>query len=295
MRYHITLRVSYEYDGTAAAGRHLLRLMPATIEGVQRLIIGRLDVSPRPDEEEQGQDFFGNATHSLAYRRPHEEIDIALAAHVQRLEPELTFNLAVPLDQLAGELAQHRGVGPHSPLHFLGPSPRVVPVPPLRSFAQEVVRPGMTALEATEALTFALHRHMTFDAEATDVETSPLEAFRQRRGVCQDYAHILIGCLRSIGIPAGYVSGFLRTLPPPGQPRLDGADAMHAWVRAWCGAEVGWREFDPTNAIAVTSDHIVVAYGRDYSDVAPVKGVSRMTGGQEGRHTVDVIPEAADA
>lgn len=112
-------------------------------------------------------------------------------------------------------------------------------------------------------------------------------------GVCQDFAQVMIACLRGIGIPAGYVSGFLRTLPPPGRPRLEGADAMHAWVRAWCGWQAGWIEYDPTSAQVAGSDHIVVARGRDYGDVAPVKGVLRIAGDQKTEHAVDVVPVEA--
>ena len=131
---------------------------------------------------------------------------------------------------------------------------------------------------------------MKFDPDATTVDTPPAEAFARRHGVCQDFAQVMIACLRGIGIPAGYVSGFLRTNPPPGKPRLEGADAMHAWVRAWCGWQTGWVEFDPTNAIPAGTDHIVAARGRDYGDVAPVKGILRIAGDQTTEHAVDVLP-----
>ncbi len=134
----------------------------------------------------------------------------------------------------------------------------------------------------------ALHRDMKFDAKATTVDTPPAEAFARRIGVCQDFAQVMIAGLRGIGIPSGYVSGFLRTVPPPGKARLEGADAMHAWVRAWCG-DAGWVEFDPTNACLVGPDHVVVGYGRDYGDVAPVAGVLRISGKQKSKQAVDVI------
>ena len=123
------------------------------------------------------------------------------------------------------------------------------------------------------------------------METPTREAFDNRHGVCQDFTHIMIAGLRGLGVPAGYVSGFLRTEPPPGKPRLEGADAMHAWVRAWCGIEAGWIKYDPTNAMMVGQDHIVIARGRDYFDVAPVKGVSRSSGTQTTKQAVDVIPQ----
>jgi transglutaminase-like putative cysteine protease len=141
-----------------------------------------------------------------------------------------------------------------------------------------------------KAIGEALHRDMVFDSKATTVDTSPEEAFAGKRGVCQDFAHIMIACLRGVGMPAGYVSGFLRTIPPKGKPRLSGADAMHAWVRGWCGAETGWVEFDPTNNLLVQNDHVVIGRGRDYSDVAPVKGVMRTAGSQTSEQAVDVIP-----
>ena len=117
-----------------------------------------------------------------------------------------------------------------------------------------------------------------------------IHAFTDGRGVCQDFSHIMIGALRSLSIPAGYVSGLIRTIPPKGRPRLEGADAMHAWVMAWCGAEAGWVELDPTNDVLAGQDHILVARGRDYADVAPVKGIMRIAGAQRGGHSVDVIP-----
>jgi transglutaminase-like putative cysteine protease len=128
---------------------------------------------------------------------------------------------------------------------------------------------------------------MTFDEGATDVDTAPAEAFAAGRGVCQDYAHVLIGALRALGVPAGYVSGAIRTTPPPGRARLQGADAMHAWVMAWCGE---WVELDPTNDREAGLDHVVVARGRDYGDVAPIRGVLRTAGAQAARHAVDLVP-----
>ena len=122
------------------------------------------------------------------------------------------------------------------------------------------------------------------------METPMIEAFERREGVCQDFTHIMISCLRGIGIPAGYVSGYLRTIPPPGKERLEGADAMHAWVRAWCGNEMGWVEFDPTNNAMTGEDHIVIARARDYFDVAPVKGITRSAGEHTTSQAVDVVP-----
>ncbi len=129
----------------------------------------------------------------------------------------------------------------------------------------------------------------TYEIGATNVMTTPSMSFALRRGVCQDFAHIMISGLRGLGIPAAYVSGYLRTIPRPGSQRLEGADAMHAWVLVWCG-EHGWRGLDPTNGLIVTNDHIVLAVGRDYADVAPIDGVVVSSGGQKLAVSVDVIP-----
>ena len=155
----------------------------------------------------------------------------------------------------------------------------------------------MTTLQVVETIGRAIDRDMTFEPGSTQVDTPPEEAFVRRRGVCQDFTHIMIACLRAVGVPAAYVSGFLRTIPPKGQPRLEGADAMHAWVRAWCGPNMGWVDYDPTNGVQVGDQHIVVACGRDYGDVAPVRGIVRTSGGQKSEQSVDVVPvkDAASA
>jgi transglutaminase-like putative cysteine protease len=145
-------------------------------------------------------------------------------------------------------------------------------------------------MSAAQRLMEAIHREFRYDPKATGAETPPLVAFNQRSGVCQDFAHIMIIAARANGVPAAYVSGYLRTLPPPGQPRLVGADAMHAWVNIWCGDELGWIGFDPTNNILVHEDHIVTAMGRDYADVAPIDGVFHGGVGQTMDVSVDVAP-----
>ncbi len=127
-------------------------------------------------------------------------------------------------------------------------------------------------------LCLAIHKDFKYDKDATKVDTGPVEAFALKRGVCQDFAHVMIAGLRGVGIPAGYVSGFLRTIPPKGKPRLEGADAMHAWVRVWCGQHAGWVEFDPTNAMLAGPDHITIGHGRDYADISPIVGVLRTSG-----------------
>lgn len=290
MLYDIRLRITYTYDNQADASRHVVRLVPADLPGEQRLIAGTLTVEPKPDEWINRLDYFANRFVELAFLRPHTEILFEVQSRIERQNRASLLDMSPARDALASEVAAYRGLDPWSPHHFLGNSPRVGTDTATTVYAREVTADNPNALEAVRRIGRQLHADLTFDPEATTVETPMAEAFANRHGVCQDFAHIMIACLRGIGIPAGYVSGFLRTLPPPGKERLEGADATHAWVRAWCGLEMGWVEYDPTNAVFVGSDHVVIARGRDYSDVAPVRGIARTHGDHSSAQAVDVIP-----
>ncbi len=290
MRYDIRLVIDYSYAAPADHTRNLLRLLPSDAPGTQRVTRRLLTIDPLPDERRDSLDFFGNAMTSVAWHKPISAAAFTLTATVERAAPPPVLDLSPPLAGLAAEIAEEQSLDPQAPHHFLGASPRIRPVPEITAFARALITPGMTAFAAIEAIGRALHREMRFDAEATTVDTAPLEAFTARHGVCQDFAQVMIAALRGIGVPAGYVSGFLRTFPPPGQPRLEGADAMHAWVRAWAGAQMGWVEFDPTNDQPAGLDYITVAIGRDYSDVAPVLGALRTAGAHESHQAVDVVP-----
>jgi transglutaminase-like putative cysteine protease len=198
-------------------------------------------------------------------------------------------DLSPTLAGLHDELRTHWSLDPHSPHHFLSASPRVPLNPQITSYARQSVDRTTSVQAAAMDLCLAIHRDFTYDKKATKVDTSPLEAFTLKRGVCQDFVHVMIAGLRDVGIPAGYVSGFLRTIPPEGKPRLEGADAMHAWVRVWCGLHTGWLEFDPTNAMFAGPDHITIGHGRDYSDISPIIGVLRTSGDHKAKQSVDVV------
>lgn len=290
MLYDVGLRITYAYASPAAGGRHILYMTPADVPGRQRTITSLLDIRPTPDERFARTDFFGNTLVEAAFRAPHAQISFRLRSRVERYTEKSAIDVSPALDALAGEIAAVRSLAPEAPQHFLADSPRVQMRPEFGAYAREQLTSDMTARAAVEAIGKALDRDMKFDPDATDVNTPPEEAFARRHGVCQDFTHIMIACLRTIGVPAGYVSGFLRTTPPAGQSRLEGADAMHAWVRAWCGSKIGWVEYDPTNGMFAGADHIIVAYGRDYGDVAPVRGVVRIAGGQTSTQAVDVVP-----
>ncbi|GGF89114.1 transglutaminase [Rhizobium wenxiniae] len=290
MLYDLSLHMGYTYDVPASGARHVIRLLPLSLPDRQRLIAGSVTVSPATDEKVTFIDFFGQQATSVLVRAPHDRLDIRMQARVMVEAPTMQADLSPTLDVLRKELAEVWSVDPSSPHHFTGSSPRLPEEPAIAAYARQAVKPGQTVREIAAALCTRIHKDFKYDPEATTVDTTPKEAFKLKRGVCQDFSHVMIVALRSLGIPAGYVSGFLRTIPPPGKERLEGADAMHAWVRIWCGDALGYVELDPTNDIPAGSDHIVVGYGRDYSDVAPVIGVLKGYGNQKADQAVDVIP-----
>ncbi|MBO9099755.1 MULTISPECIES: transglutaminase family protein [unclassified Rhizobium] len=290
MQYDLSLKMGYTYQIPASNARHMLRLLPLSLPGRQRLVAGSLTISPVPEEQRLFTDFFLHPTTSLLVRKPHEKLEIRMKArvHVESLATTADFSPLLP--DLADEIADCWSVDALSPHHFLSASPRLSESTEIADYARQWASSPLTVMQIARAMCSKIYEDFTYDGKATNVDTTPDQAFKLKRGVCQDFSHIMIIALRSLGIPAGYVSGFLRTIPPPGKTRLEGADAMHAWVRAWCGETVGWIELDPTNDIPASTDHIVVAYGRDYSDVAPVIGVLKSYGSQKIDQAVDVIP-----
>lgn len=286
--YEVRLTITYTYNRPAAGSRSLLRMLPQSLPG-QQVTAPAVSCSPAADSRRDSVDFFGNPMTELAHDAPLSEVSFRFEGRIRKDETEGAFDFSTALDRLPAEIAKQHSLAPDSPHHFLSASDRIPDSPEIAAFAQHVVGVGSSALDAVRSISRALHDEMGFDPTATDVTTTPVESFRARRGVCQDFSHIMITALRALGIPAGYVSGFLRTNPPEGQARLEGADAMHAWVRAWCGAKTGWVQIDPTNDMMAGLDHIVVALGRDYSDVAPFKGSMRASGDHTTRHEVDVV------
>jgi transglutaminase-like putative cysteine protease len=240
-----------------------------------------------------GRDFFGNEATDVVCLEPHREF---VARAMARVEVTATpFAGETPAwEDVAAAALNVNDLSPSAPAHFLFPSRMVAISEPIQNYAAQSFPNGRAVREGVIDLMRRLHADLTYDGEATTVSTLPEEAFALRRGVCQDYAHIMISGLRALGLPAAYVSGFIRTLPPPGQPRREGADSMHAWVSAWCGPEAGWFAVDPTNALVVAEEHVIVATGRDYADVAPLDGVIVTSGAQRAVDVaVDMAPVAA--
>jgi transglutaminase-like putative cysteine protease len=290
LNYDIQHVSSYRYDNSVASARCIIRLKPRVTHN-QRLSRCSFDVSPEPSYVSERVDFFGNNILELMIREPHSVLKVSLSAraHVQR--PEYPAAALTPSwETIHCDALRIKDLSPLSPAHFIFPSRHVPLESAVTAYARESFSLGRPILEAAIELMIRINRDFKYDPEATHVATPLLEAFVKRGGVCQDFAHIMIAGLRGIGIPAAYVSGYIRTIPPPGEPRLEGADASHAWISVWCGGGIGWIDLDPTNNMLISDDHIVVASGRDYADVSPIDGIFVSSGQQKLDVEVDIVP-----
>jgi transglutaminase-like putative cysteine protease len=284
---HIT---RYRYEAAVAANTCTLRLLLRSIGG-QSVSESRIEVAPVPNEWNERADIFGNRVVRMRIETAHRELVITSRAQVEvhRSAPPAP-GLTPDWESVARDAASSTSLEADSPAFALYSSRLVGIFEAATQYARESFSPRRPIYEAAVALNARINADFAYDKKSTGVTTSPADAFAKRSGVCQDFAHVMIAALRGLGLPALYVSGYIRTVPPPGKARLAGADASHAWVSVWCGQEFGWLGLDPTNAIAEGDDHIVIAIGRDYSDVAPVEGVILSSGGQKLDVAVDVIP-----
>jgi transglutaminase-like putative cysteine protease len=288
--YDIRQTTTCAYASPVAHARHVLRLMPIHRTG-QRVHVAALQIMPEPVHRREGQDFFGNRLTWMEIEEPHRTLTVKLAARVSvdaAAEPAASATPA--WETVRDEAFATRDIGPLSPAHFLFPSRMVSLDPEIRDYTRESFPNGRPVLDAAIELMHRLNSDITYEFGATTVTTTPPMSFALRRGVCQDFAHIMISGLRGIGLPAAYVSGYLRSTPRDDATRLQGADAMHAWVMIWCGTEAGWIGLDPTNAILASDSHVVLAIGRDYTDVAPLDGVVVGSGAQRIDVAVSVTP-----
>lgn len=215
MLYDLSMHMGYVYDAPASGARHIIRVMPLSLPNRQRLIAGSLAVSPTPDERTSFSDFFQQTATSVYLRAAHEKFDIRMQARVQVETQPQQADLSPLLARLPDDIFNHWSLDASSPHHLIGTSPRIPQDEAIHAYALETVKPGMTVQEIAKVLCKRIHTDFTYDPKATTVDTTPSEAFKLKRGVCQDFSHVLIMALRSLGIPAGYVSGFLRTIPPP--------------------------------------------------------------------------------
>lgn len=290
MKYEIRQVTSYTYSSYVPYAAHVLRLAPQSSARLH-VLEHKVRIDPAPATERTSTDFFGSPLTHIALTSPHNRFTVD-SRSVVRLDATATPDPATtaPWEEVRDEIELSTDLGAGSPVHQVFPT-RLVPVNgTLAAFAAHSFTPGRPILEGALELMARITAEFAYDPTATDVMTPVMDAFNRRRGVCQDFAHIMIGALRSLGLAAAYVSGYLRTVPEPGRERLQGADAMHAWVSVWCGARDGWQDLDPTNAMIAGIDHIPLARGRDYSDVSPIDGVIFDWGQHSVAVAVDVLP-----
>jgi len=288
VNFNVTHLTRYTYRATVELTTGVLRLKPVSRDGqaLERFVLKTDPPCLPPDER---IDPFGNAVMSLRIEKPHRELTIEASSRV-RIERPPVLEMSPPWEQVANEAIDVPSLGFDSPAIGLYPSRALALFEEATAYARASFTPRRPVYEAAMELTRRICDDFVYDPEATEVSTPANVAFAHRRGVCQDFAHIMIAALRGLGLPALYVSGYIRTIPPPGKERLAGADASHAWVSLWCGASMGWMDFDPTNAIAIQNDHVVVARGRDYTDASPIESVVLSSGSHELEVEVDVVP-----
>lgn len=290
MKYRVTHSTWYAYTEPAPVCHNIVHLAPRTSDR-QSCHDFRLHIEPAASYLSRRVDYFGNMVEHFSIEGAHRQLRVTADSVVE-------VN-SLPCDDQANPLSWEKVAQAARTTEFsldpqvvqlLYPSPRVPSLTELRTYAAASFPAERSIVKAIQDLTSRIHRDFAFDARATTVSTPLAEAFKLRRGVCQDFAHLAVGGLRAVGIPARYVSGYLRTNPPPGKPRMVGADASHAWASAWCGPTLGWVDCDPTNDTLVGDSHIMVAWGRDYGDVCPIQGV--FVGGGDHRMgvSVDVVP-----
>lgn len=283
MKYRLTHITSYEYESSVSHGRHVIRKRPRNLVS-QTIRQSSLHTEPRPAWYLSSKDYFGNEMDTIELLEPHDTLVVRAFSEIEVGPRPLDEGL--PLFQRPWEEVGERvRVDPacFQAREMLFDSPLVRRSSKLLEFARPAFAPGRPLLDAIIAFNRLIHEKFVYDPTATEVATPLDVVLRERRGVCQDFAHVAVGALRSLGLAARYVSGYLETTPPPGRPRLVGADASHAWASVFFPDE-GWVAFDPTNNVLPGEQHIVAAWGRDFSDVSPLRGV--VLGG--GRHTVRV-------
>lgn len=290
MIYDISHRTRYKYASPVRFARCNLRLKPIDWDG-QRTEHHALTVKPRATIGTTRSTGYPVNVTRMVIDEPASElvVDSRFRVIVDRVAPEVRADDPTVADVAKAAVAA-RDLSATAPANYLFAS-TMVPIEPAIAVycAQELAR-DRGIVEAAYALTRRITAEFRYDGDATRLDTTPAEAFAMRHGVCQDFAHIMISGLRAAGLPAAYVSGYLRTYPPKGKPRLVGADATHAWVMLWCGPDRGWLGFDPTNACAMAGDHIVTAVGRDYADVSPIDGIFLGRNKQSIYVSVDVAP-----
>lgn len=288
MLLHVIHETRYAYSPAVETAQHLAHLKPRTTP-TQRLVSHALTVSPEPAQRSESPDVYGNARAFFALGSTHDELVVTAESVVETSTPLLSPAAAreLPWEEVRERFRYTKNARFDAAAEFVFPSHYVPRHDDFAAYARPSFAPGRPVFDAAMDLALRMHADFRYDSGSTDISTPAIEALAQRHGVCQDFAHIMIACFRTLGLPARYISGYLLTQPPPGRPRLLGADASHAWVAVYIPGADGpgdWAEFDPTNGRQPGEDYVALAIGRDYSDVSPMRGV--LHGG--ARHTLDV-------
>jgi transglutaminase-like putative cysteine protease len=289
MDYRITHRTIYDYSEAVTVSHHAARLLPMSCT-TQQVSRSSLTVSPAPAVRKESRDYFGNAVCSFAIQEIHRHFEVVARSYVTvsvTTTPVLT--LSPSWEKVVASFRDPVSPADVAPYEFCMESPYVRLMPEFADYARVSFPPATPLLVGARDVMCRIHADFRYDSVATTVATPIEEVWEHRRGVCQDFAHMAIACLRSLGLPVRYVSGYLRTHPAPGTQRLIGTDASHAWFSVYCPVN-GWVDFDPTNAVIPSDEHITVAVGRDFSDVSPLSGIITGGGEHEVRVSVDVEP-----
>jgi transglutaminase-like putative cysteine protease len=292
MKYHVLHATSYRYSQSVSLCHNQVHLTPRTTLH-QRCVRSNMEISPRPISLCGWTDFFGNQAHFFSIETPHDELSVVSRSEVEVFPvPTIVPAITPPWEEVCRQVGAPQNESALVASQFCAASAFIQIWNEAREYGAESFYPGRPILEALLDLTSRIYRDFKYTPNATAVFTKPTDVFRSRLGVCQDFAHLQLSCLRSLGLAARYVSGYLVTESPPGMPRLVGADASHAWISAYCGA-AGWVDLDPTNNVIPGERHITLAWGRDYADVCPIQGV--LIGGGQSTLSVAVDVVAAEA
>jgi transglutaminase-like putative cysteine protease len=278
MNLAITHETRYHYTPAVEIAQHMAFLQPVNT-ATQQVLHHELTVAPQPAHLDQAVDVFGNHRCFFSMQTPHEQLVVTAHSHVLT-RPLAMHDSAISWEAMRERMRYHKGVLYDPAVEYVFASPYVPHDDAFAAYAQASFPPGTKVLQGAHDLMRRIYTDFSYDPQSTQINTPALEALAQRKGVCQDFAHIMIGCLRSLGIPARYVSGYLLTQPAPGQKRMVGSDASHAWVSVYLPdwpAQSPWCDLDPTNnrlgCGSPGEDYVTLAYGRDYSDVSPLRGV----------------------
>ncbi len=293
MIYRVRHSTHYAYSTPVDLAAHVMHLRPLPSPW-QTVDDEALIVTPQPGRSSDRRDHFGNRITWLFFDTPHTEFEVVSQAVVTVSARPLPDPAATPAWEDVRAMTRSGGPGAWDAAEFRFDSPRVPTLAGARAYAEPSFAPGRPILDALNDLNERMFRDFTFRAGVTTVSTPIAQVLERREGVCQDFTHLMLSALRGLGLPARYTSGYIRTRPPPGKARRRGADQSHAWVGGWLGPAHGWVGLDPTNGVLVAEEHVVLAVGRDFSDISPLRGMILGGGKHVLRVGVDLEPLGLD-